>query len=83
MKLLYPLILSSALVSASPLRSLSDSTPHKRQDDASCGDYESVMLYNINFHRSNHSVADLVWNDTLAEATLATSENGEVLVHDA
>jgi uncharacterized protein YkwD len=44
--------------------------------------YIDIMLDVINVHRANHSVDDLVWNQTLATAAQYTVENGEVNVHD-
>lgn len=44
--------------------------------------YIDIMLDVINVHRANHSVDDLVWNQTLATAAQHTVENGPVNVHD-
>lgn len=56
----------------------------ERQDSADCPYqyYIDIMLGVFNAHRANHSVADLVWNETLATAAQFTTDNGAVLVHD-
>lgn len=86
MKAIY---LASTLCAAIFVAAAPAPAPHpmqlsERQTDDECHqmDYIQIMLYVINAHRANHSVDDMVWNQTLATAAQDTVENGPVLVHD-
>lgn len=41
---------------------------------ATATDYDSVVLYQHNIHRANHSATDLVWNSTLASIALEIAQ---------
>lgn len=44
-------------------------------------DYQAMVIRHHNFHRANHSVADLVWDDALASKALNDAQNHGTFSH--
>jgi len=84
MKTSYLVSALGAITIAAAAPALESMKLSERQDNSDCPYqyYIDIMLGVMNVHRANHSVDDLVWNQTLATAAQYTVDNGPVLVHD-
>ncbi|KIY53243.1 PR-1-like protein, partial [Fistulina hepatica ATCC 64428] len=68
-----------ASVSSSPLSASIVATATLSAASATSTDYETVVLYQHNIHRANHSASDFVWNSTLASIA---QEIGETCIYE-